>query len=464
MKKLISVMLILALLIGVTACSSDDNESNEKLKDDLFAIYEELRPIYKGNTTNEEVRDYLAGVADRYEIYNKKLPGDSLLLMKQADPHYQDTLPTTLQCSISTGTRHEDAQSASIALAVLKNIENHGQITVIITGEDYGKYYGAQSLPIKYLKTDNFINLRYEPKAQLITGSAATEDYILRSKAETEEISNGKAFEISILSGEGTIKADQMGDYPNPIMELGLLLSDCKNRGINLQIASIGGEFSPGKEPIYAKAVVVIQSDDEQRLLTRIESSIEDFENDYDDIKPGINYTFAPVDLPKSALSHDSTTRLLSLIYTIDEGISGNVEDEDDKKVVANSGIEKISLSDAVNVNVVGRSLSKEEQDTIRSSYESIANLNSYSFSASVRNTLWNGPKENLLADSISIAANQSDLKLKSSTSLEDNECAIFAQKKEDLQAVSFGVNIQQGFEISKSLMLFLESLHQSRL
>ncbi len=71
-------MLILALLIGVTACSSDDNESNEKLKDDLFAIYEELRPIYKGNTTNEEVRDYLAGVADRYEIYNKKLPGDSL--------------------------------------------------------------------------------------------------------------------------------------------------------------------------------------------------------------------------------------------------------------------------------------------------------------------------------------------------------------------------------------------------
>ncbi len=106
-----------------------------------------------------------------------------------SDPHYQDTLPTTLQCSpISTGTRHEDAQSASIALAVLKNIENHGQITVIFTGEDYGKYYGAQSLPIKYLKTDNFINLRYEPKAQLITGSAATEDYILRSKAETEEI------------------------------------------------------------------------------------------------------------------------------------------------------------------------------------------------------------------------------------------------------------------------------------
>lgn len=452
-------MLVLAMVLAVAGCDGSDEEKNKQVKEDLFSIYEELRPIYTGKTTNEDVRNYLAGVADREGIYNTALPGGGLLLMKQADPHYQNTPSTTIQCSISKENRHKDAQVAAIALTVLTNTENHGQITILFTGEENGEYYGVESLTKDHLKTDNLINLRYSTKAQLITGSACSQEYILRSKAEMTAPEVNKAYEISLISREGSLDSKDKPDYPNPIMTLGLLLSDCRNSGINLQIASFEGSFSPGKYPIYAKAVVVIQSDDEQRLIAKVESSIDKFESKHSEIKPQVDYKYAAVSSPDAVLSHDSTTRLLSLIYTIDDGVPKG----EDTEILTSSTVEKINIADNVEVTVLGRSLSAEGQKNFRSTYESIAKLNSYSFSSLTHDTLWESPKENLLADSLSIAAGQHGLKLKSESSLESNECSILTTKKEGLKAISFGVNIQQGLEVSQTLILFLESLHQSK-
>lgn len=461
MKKLISMLLLLIMTVSFIGCSSADEEENKKLKDDVFGLYEELRPIYTGNTTNEEVRDYLAGIADREEIYNKKLPGDSLLLMEQADPHFENTPSTTLQCSISTSNRHRDAQSAAIALSVLRNTEDHGRITVLFTGEDKGDPYGSRSLPITYLNTDNFINLRYDSKAKLITGSACAEKYTLKSQAEIKEIGTNKTYEISIVSREGVLSEGEKSDLPNPIMTLGLLLSDCKNSGINLRISSFEGSFSSKSSPLFAKAVITIQPDDEQRLTKKVESAMDKFKSKYNEIEPQMDYTFTPIDNPTAVLSHDSTTRLLSLIYTIDEGTS----QEDSEDITAyKSTVEKISISKNIEVTVVGRSFSVEGQENSRTSYESIAKLNGYSFSSLPLDSLWESSEENPLAESITIAAGQNDLTLESTSSLYSNDCSIFTTTKEDLQAVSFGVNIQQGFEISQSLILFLESLHKSKI
>ena len=376
MKKLISLMLVLAMVFTVAGCDGSDEEKDKKVKDDLFSIYEELRPIYTGNTTNEDVGNYLAGVADREGIYNTALPGGGLLLMKQADPHYQNTPSTTIQCSISKENRHEDAQVAAIALTVLTNTQNHGQITILFTGEENGEYYGVQSLPKAHLKTDNLINLRYSAKAQLITGSACSQEYTLLSKAEMTAPEVTKTYEISLTSQEGTLDSKDRSSYPNPIMTLGLLLSDCRNSGINLQIASFEGSISPGKYPIYAKAIIVIQPDDEQRLISKIESSIDRFESKHSEIKPQLDYKYASVSSPNAVLSHDSTTRLLSLIYTIDDGVPKGEEAE----ILTSSTVEKINIAENVEVTVLERSLSAEEQKSFRRTYENIAKLNSYSF------------------------------------------------------------------------------------
>ena len=203
----------------------------------------------------------------------------------------------------------------------------------------------------------------------------------------------------------------------------------------------------------------MIQPDDEQRLISKIESSIDRFESKHSEIKPQLDYKYASVSSPNAVLSHDSTTRLLSLIYTIDDGVPKGEEAE----ILTSSTVEKINIAENVEVTVLERSLSAEEQKSFRRTYENIAKLNSYSFSSLPHDTLWESPKENFLADSLSIAAGQHGLKLKSESSLESNECAILTTKKEDLKAISFGVNIQQGLEISQTLILFLESLHQSK-
>ena len=67
---------------------------------------------------------------------------------------------------------------------------------------------------------------------------------------------------------------------------------------------------------------------------------------------------------------------------------------------------------------------------------------------------------ESLVQGAYLSAAQQVDLSFEPVWTFAENECAIFYEKRPDMDMICLGVNIQSGPETAKSLVMYLQSLN----
>ena len=72
---------------------------------------------------------------------------------------------------------------------------------------------------------------------------------------------------------------------------------------------------------------------------------------------------------------------------------------------------------------------------------------------------MWPFKENSELADSYMVAAQQMDIEVEPEWTFAENECALFYNKRPDLDMICIGANIQEGQELAESLVLYLQSL-----
>lgn len=461
-KYIIAVAAVLSMIIILcSACGSLDEDTEMAIKDDVYSTYEKLRTDWKKANSVKEVRKAIISFASQNEISYSRLSNDNLLLTLDATDDYVKAPVTILQCDIGLDHKSQRAQCAAIILAAISNSKEHGAVKVFFTASDNTNYYGAHSLTKNQLKAGNFISLDYCEKTKLYTGSAASKDYLLTQKLKYTKTTGNAAYKISITGLEGGDSSDRTRKHGNPIKALGELMNSCQSSGMAYQVTSLSGGSETGTYPSNAEMIISVDKNDEDKLLDKFNSMEENFNDTYLDNENDLKISCEKCKLPQSSYSETDTANIMSFLYTVSDGVFATEDGDEDGDPIAISNIGYIRQSGkkTLELGMKARSIDQTQFKIMFDSYKDTAELSDFTIKEAGSFPMWPFRENSALAESYMIAAQQMDIDFEPEWTFAENECAIFYDKRPDLDMICIGANIQEGQELAESLVLYLQSL-----
>ncbi len=94
---------------------------------------------------------------------------------------------------------------------------------------------------------------------------------------------------------------------------MGDLLAYFKTNALIYELADITGGSSGNLYPKSASMTIVIDEDDIDKFESRMETAIENFNDDYLDDYPDVTYTFTEVKVPENVVTEEYQNEFVSL-------------------------------------------------------------------------------------------------------------------------------------------------------
>ncbi len=467
MKTKITICFLLIALtlsgISLTGCSttSFDEEASNKLERDVYSLYEELKPVFDEAKSEYDIATYLYNWAEENEFVARRLAGGNLMITKPAsvaDPTFPSTI---IQCTITQTETKQASQRASIALATIMNLKENGKVGVLFTISKNGDYTGAKRLTVENLEADYFIHLESGEKSAVNNGSAGTAEYEMALSYEMATPTATEAYMLTISGLPENNSGILSGTNPNAILMLSNFLIGCRASGMLVELADFDGGSEAGKYPGSASAVIMVNQNNEARLLTRFATSQENFQDKYGRDFPEAIYTLTEVAPPSNVICNDAAANILSLLYTTINGVYKTSEEDNEGITLAVANIGKLTTTDnRMEVNILARSVDPNVLNEMADAYHATAYLSDATFQVLNQTTIWPfDPEQQFSKDFIAIAKELGLKKLSSSPTFLMSECVIFYEKKKDINMISFSVNNNDSFLDAKTLLFYITSL-----
>ena len=471
-KKIIFILIV--VLIGISPfiiSSLSSNEKNEEsqntLKSNIFDFYEDLRIKYDNSKTEKQlcntVEDFLTSKSLKVEDL-----GNNILLTKfKATEGYETADSTTLHISYSLSKKKESAQVSSIAFATLINSSNHGDINLLITPENKKSSSASSTLKKANIDTDNIIDLTHWNKTALFYGSAFTKTYEV-SKPLTYNYPIGtKAYKIEISNLKSDDSGDRSSKHTNPIVFIGDLLASAKASGTVMEIAEFTSSNNITNYPTKAKAIVVIDESNQKKFTSKLESSKDTFNDRNRNRDAEATFEFEEVNIPNRVMSLDDTSRLLSLLYTLVDGVYATSEEDYEGDTLAITTIASIDTGTTATLDIMARSVDKSVSKEMDSSFITIANLSDFNITKDVRYPLWKAdvsgtteePVQSEFTEYVQGVLRKHGMEPKPRYNFVESEMSYIRQINKDANMISIGINIENAYDYAKTLTTLFEKM-----
>jgi hypothetical protein len=147
-------------------------------------------------------------------------------------------------------------------------------------------------------------------------------------------------------------------------------------------------------------------------------------------------------------------------MYTMSDGVYATIDGNDKSDPIAVSNLGYLRMTGSkFTAKVSARSIDADETKTMDKEFKATADLNNMSFKKSKATGLWPYDQSSELAKAFKTASDEYALGLSATSTFMENDCADLYKIKSDLNMIAVYSNIEEGFNISKSLMLFFENL-----
>lgn len=464
-RKTTALIMIIVLLVSgltMTGCgTSFDEEDSNKLEKDVYDLYEDLKPIFTDAASEYKVATYLYEWGKENDFVARKLSGGNVMITKPAsvaDPSFPSTI---IQCAISLTDPKEASQRASIALATIMNLKENGKVSVLFTLGRDDDFAGAKRLSVESLDSDYFIHMESGEASAVNNGSAGTAEYEMAMNYEMATPSTTIAYQLSISGLPENDSSVLAGPNPNAILILSNFLIGCRASGMLVELADFDGGSDAGKYPGSAKAIIMINQNNEERLLTRFATNQESFTKKYEDDFPDASYTLQEVSPVQSVINNDDAANILSLLYTTINGVYKTSEENDNGTTLAVANIGKLSTqSNKMKVHLLARSVDASVLNEMSEAYNATAYLSNASFRIVNGTNVWPfDADQSFSKDFIKVAKDAGLDKLSVSPTFMKSECVVFYEKKKDINMISFSVNNNDSFMNAKTLLFYITSL-----
>ncbi|MGN1144735.1 MAG: hypothetical protein ACI4SU_09210 [Anaerovoracaceae bacterium] len=382
-KKKILIGAAVAAVIAVCACGAafflhGEKEAEpsleEVLQEKLTAYETDLRDSLGSMDTNADVAGYLLSWARNKEIPATTDEAGNVIFTVKASENADDVQPAALVCSFDADHMENHVEEMAVALCVAKNAVNHGKLSVVFLAEENGEKTGAQGFDIGHFSDDTSIFcLGNSVGSRVSTVTGGYRQIQITHKLEYQKPSYNKAYKITLKNCPSLLVEGNIGSVPNPIKVLGNVLANFKSTSLLFELGTFyggsGADFTPSK----ASMIVVINDSDTEKFQRKMENSIEKIYDKFHDDYPEIEYTYEEVDLPSQVLGSGDTDNLVSLMYTVFDGV---YQRDDEGVITAITNIGKISCKDKMlKIQVSAMSSDQTLLDEICESYETICGL-----------------------------------------------------------------------------------------
>ena len=377
MKKLTTIALLFTMrgsMFLLSACSEEEEDLSSKIEEKVVAYQTDLEDSASTLTSTEAIRDYLSNWAKSKGIKYTVDDHDNVIMSVNASKEYREADPTVIICSYDAKQFANGIEPMAMALYIAKNNESTGKLDVIFTSESGHDYAGIKSLDNKYFKDNsNVFCLNGGQKNMWSTNTGARSSYTFSNNVAYTTPRGEKAYQVKISGLPGGIPDSKISSYPNPIKELGDLLAYFKTNALIYELADITGGSSGNLYPKSASMTIVIDEDDIDKFESRMETAIENFNDDYLDDYPDVTYTFTEVKVPENVVTEEYQNEFVSLLYTLLDGVYYK---DDDDNLISITSIGSIHSKDGVyTISAVGNSLSKSNMSEIDNTYKTICGL-----------------------------------------------------------------------------------------
>jgi dipeptidase D len=466
-EKIIIPVLLIALLISslcLTGCSSSfDEEASNKLERDVYDLYEELKQVYDESDSEYDVTTYLYNWAEDNELVARKLTGGNLMITKPAsvpDPTFPSTI---IQCVVSLSESKQASQRTAVALATIMNLKENGKVGVMFTISKDGDFNGAKRLSVETLESDYFIHLESGEKSAVNNGSAGTSEYEMSFRYEMAPPTTTNAYMLSISGLPENNSGIITGTNPNAILQLSNFLIGCRASGMLVELADFEGGSEAVKYPGSASVVIMVNQNNEARLLARFETSQEKFQDKYVSDFPEAAYTLTAIEPPEEVINNNDAANILSLLYTTINGVYKTEEEDGSGRTLAVANIGKLTTTEnIVKVSILARSVDPLVLAEMADAYNATAYLSDATFKIVNQTAIWPfDPEQQFSMDFIEVAKDMGIKKLSVKPTFLMSECVIFYEKKKDINMISFSVNNNDSFLDAKTLLFYITSLVQ---
>ena len=451
MKRLLFLIISFVFVISFTLSGCSDPDRKSELREFLSSNEDAYEEVFSEEDTVYDFSafsDYMKTWAEANSMEVAFAGKHSIILRNNATKGYEDEPSCVLLARFNTQNAPSDRIVIATGQTALLGPSEHGDISLVVTEREGSHLVGISEVPEEYLKCDNLINLNTGNNNNILTSGPVAASCKFRNSGEMKESTYAQAFEITMSMPEYTDPYDFVkgNNYPNPINTIGSFLASSKSSGKLFDIASFTSKANKGYTPYYAKAVIVVDSNNVESFNSRFEKSYDNMEGKFEDLEAEFEYTMTETEMPEKVLSDSVADNLVSLMYTLNTGVCQ--QDEESGIIYAASYIKSLSTEEGnLDLSVGIRARGESYLDSLSAEYETTAGLCSTEYEFNKGGRVWSSdaksslvnfftgcvPQQSQAENSVSLRTYENDFIAKA---LPDQNMIIYTFEKGDRKTV----------------------------
>ncbi|MBE6071292.1 MAG: aminoacyl-histidine dipeptidase [Clostridium butyricum] len=341
----------------------------EITEEKIFKYFSEISKIPRGSGNEKAISDYLLKFGQRLGFESIQDNANNIIIKKPATNGYENAPTVIIQghmdmvCEKNKDKEHDftkdpielvvkddyiyangttlgadDGIAVAYAMAILdSNDIAHPALEVLITSDEEAGMSGAMALSPEHINGKIVLNLDNEEEGKLLVSCAGG----IRTKSTLAIEWNNKkqdakefAIDIKGLKGGHSGMEIHLGKG-NSNKIIGRILKNISNE-IHFNLVSLDGGSKNNAIPREASAIISIDENDKDKLLSIISKITEELKNEFavkdPDLSVDVNEVTSEI---SKVFSDDTTNRVVNLLYMYPNGV--NTESADIKGLVESS-------------------------------------------------------------------------------------------------------------------------------
>ena len=509
MKRSISIILALLLVLSIgpsaayaePADSSGDDSRNKKLTEEEVAIADQVirnfmeltaipRPTHHEEKISaffmdwakaqglEPVQDEVLNVIfdvpasegfEEYPIVGLQAHMDMVCVGNSPDfDPVNDSIRAVvdyengIMTADGTSLGADDGIGCAIIMSMVQGLAPHGPLRVILTVDEEDGVTGVRHIdPAAVADLKYLINVDSEESDYVCVSSSGGVEICITSDKEDGKTPEGDLAVVVSISGltGGHSGADINLGRQNAIYVLDAVLEslvELTAGGVSYEIASLEGGRNSTSIPPKASAVLVLRSEDMEKLTAALEEQEKAWKERSENTDPNLSISAAKADsVPEAVVSSELAEKTHSLllgivngVYSMSEEIEGLVESS------SNLGILRLS-PDGLFVRCYERSSNSEKTEEILAIYKKVVKENGLADDYTPSGDSWPFNPDSVLlplAEKVYLEQNGTEIKVEAVHGT--LECGTFAVKIPTLDMISIGPDLKDVHSPAETLYL----------
>lgn len=334
MKEIISkykllIVIAVILVTAITAYAVYTSQATSPLDTSEYKdLYKSIHDYNDENgfESQEALRSFILSWADDHGLKYTMDRYNNIVFSSKAVSRKKKVSPTVVCTGYNYEIAQDDSRLLASALMIAATDGDSGKKTVILCDDEQNLGIGYKHISKKLIPSNaKVIYMDYGSSSYLSTSSFAESFSYITVPAKKESVKCDTAVKVHISGLSSGEVSTSLSKHPSVISAFSTLLTRLKSKSTICQLGDVSIGSNGNMYPVSLDATFLLNSYSAGSFTSYIEKRIKAWDKAYGSDYEDLEYTYEviddPDDLPDKAYTSESTDRLTSVLYTINNNI-----------------------------------------------------------------------------------------------------------------------------------------------